>query len=76
MADTHRPNPYGFGGGGTGPDVHPSEESEEKRRAAEEAEAEREAVPGDDLSTAVTEGLADATGQEDEAPESSGTDRS
>lgn len=50
-SEHHEPNEFGFAGGGTAP------QPDLERRRAEEVEAERVAVPSDDLTGAISDGL-------------------
>jgi hypothetical protein len=53
----HEPNEYGFAGDPTTPEVRPD--------LAEQDPAEEVAIPDDDLTAAIGEGLADATDEDD-----------
>jgi len=59
-SESPEPNEFGFSGGATAP------EPESERKPAEEVGAERIAIPSDDLTGAISEGIDRAT-QGDEA---------
>jgi hypothetical protein len=57
----HEPNEYGFAGDPAMPQASPDED---ERASDEEDAAEEVAVPDEDLTSAVEEGLADVTDDE------------
>ncbi len=58
-SESNHPNEFGFAGGATTP--------EPEREPAEESDAERVAVPSDDLTGAISDGLGEATQGDDSA---------
>jgi len=58
-SESHRPNEFGYAGGATTPEPEPA------RDPAEEADAERVAVPSDDLTGAISEAVEGATQRDD-----------
>jgi hypothetical protein len=60
-SESDQPNEFGFAGGATAPQPEP------ERRPADEVEAERVAVPSDDLTGAMSDGIDRATQGDDAA---------
>ncbi len=58
-SESNEPNEFGFSGGATAPQPDPDRES------AAETEGERIAVPADDLTGAISDGIDDATHRDD-----------
>ena len=54
-SEANKPNEFGYAGDGTAPQPEP------ERKPAEEVDAERIAVPGDDLTGAISDGIDRAT---------------
>jgi hypothetical protein len=58
-SESDRPNDFGFSGGATAPQPEP------ERDPADEVDAERIAVPSDDLTGAISDGIDKATQGDD-----------
>ncbi|GIE50180.1 hypothetical protein [Actinoplanes nipponensis] len=58
-SETNEPNEFGFAGGATAP------QPERHRESADDVDAERIAVPSDDLTGAISDGLDRATQGDD-----------
>ena len=58
--ETDQPNEYGFAGGATAPEPEPD------RRTAEEVDGESIAVPGGDLTGAISQAIEEVTERHDE----------
>jgi hypothetical protein len=55
QSESNEPNEFGFAGDGTAPQPEP------ERKPAEDVDAERIAVPADDLTGAISDGIDKAT---------------
>jgi hypothetical protein len=58
-SESNQPNEFGYAGDATAPQPEPD------RRPAEEVDAERTAVPSDDLTGAISDGIDNATQGDD-----------
>jgi len=58
-SESHEPNEFGFSGDGTAP------EPKQERGPADEVDAERVAIPSDDLTGAISDGIDRATQGDD-----------